>query len=402
MAPFQPLPDVAVAVSGGADSMALALLLQRWVMGQGGRLTALTVDHGLRAEASREAEQVGQWLGQRGIAHHILRWSGPKPCTGIQAQARAARYDLMGQWCRDHGIPALAVAHHQQDQAETLLLRLRQQSGLDGLAAMAAWRQAGHVTVLRPLLTVPRQRLSAVLAAAGQDYVNDPSNHDRRYERVQMRHLVAQLNLSVDLLADTAQVLGHARQTMAALVARAESLLVSDHPMGFAVVDGVGLAGCPPEIGLRLLGRVVQRIGGRRYAPGMPGLQALYARQSGTLAGCRVVPRPDGVLLVCRENRHVEGPVVLEPGRIVAWDGRFAVSAAPDSPAPVVVQALGPAGWQQVKAQGNLALASPLRFTVPALWYKERVLCLPHMGYTVPDASCIFGDCHYFSIKPLR
>ena len=129
--------DVAVAVSGGADSMALCLLAQGWAKAQGVRLFALTVDHGLRADAAAEARQVGQWLSGHDIEHHVLGHEDPPPRANIQAWARELRYRLMEDWCAQHGVPLLLVAHHLEDQAETLLLRLARGSGVDGLAAMA-------------------------------------------------------------------------------------------------------------------------------------------------------------------------------------------------------------------------------------------------------------------------
>ena len=133
---FEARHHIAIAVSGGGDSMALVLLADRWARAQGGRVTALTVDHGLRDGSSREAAQVATWLWGLEIAHTILPWTGPKPKTGIQKAAREARYALMSDWCRGQGVLHLALAHNLEDQAETYLMRLGRGSGGDGLAAM--------------------------------------------------------------------------------------------------------------------------------------------------------------------------------------------------------------------------------------------------------------------------
>src|SRR5215472_14255742 len=115
---FERRPRLAVAVSGGADSMALALSAAAWARHRGGAITALTVDHRLRPESTGEARQVGAWLTARGIAHETLVWEGPHPTGDIQAAARTARYRLLEAWCAQHGVLHLLTAHHREDQAE--------------------------------------------------------------------------------------------------------------------------------------------------------------------------------------------------------------------------------------------------------------------------------------------
>jgi tRNA(Ile)-lysidine synthase len=117
--PLRAGAPIAVAVSGGGDSMALTLLTARWARHQGHALTALTVDHGLRLESAAEAALVAGWLSARGIAHHTVKWAGEKPATGLQDAARTARYRLLAAWAADNGIADLLLAHQQDDQAET-------------------------------------------------------------------------------------------------------------------------------------------------------------------------------------------------------------------------------------------------------------------------------------------
>jgi tRNA(Ile)-lysidine synthase len=159
LGPLEKRPHLAVAVSGGADSLSLALFAAAWARKRGGCASALTVDHGLRPEAAAEARRVGRWLRARGIEHRIIAWRGTKPAANIQAAARAARYGLLSAWCARHGVLHLLLAHHADDQAETYLMRLARGSGVDGLAAMAPVHELPSVRVLRPLLDVPRARL---------------------------------------------------------------------------------------------------------------------------------------------------------------------------------------------------------------------------------------------------
>ncbi|MDY0242779.1 MAG: tRNA lysidine(34) synthetase TilS, partial [Rhodospirillaceae bacterium] len=178
LGPFERLPVVAVACSGGADSLALTILADAWARSRGGQAIALTVDHGLRADSAAEAATVGRWLAAREIPHHVLRWEGAKPGTGIQAAARRARYALLEDWCRQEGLLHLLLAHHRDDQAETLLMHLARGSGVDGLAGMAPITETRALRLLRPMLDAPHARLEATLAARGLVWVEDPSNRN--------------------------------------------------------------------------------------------------------------------------------------------------------------------------------------------------------------------------------
>ncbi|MEM9989467.1 MAG: tRNA lysidine(34) synthetase TilS, partial [Pseudomonadota bacterium] len=185
---------LAVAVSGGADSFSLLHKLYT----EGYDILALTVDHGLRPEAAKEAEKVASWCGSQSIPHRTLRWEGDKPQTGIQAAARKARYHLLIKACQRESIDRLVTAHHQDDQAETVLMRLRRGSGL-GLAAIraevkVASADGGPLTLARPLLTTARRsQLLAYAEHHNLPFVHDPSNDDDRFERIRMRALLAAL-----------------------------------------------------------------------------------------------------------------------------------------------------------------------------------------------------------------
>ncbi|MGB0935221.1 MAG: tRNA lysidine(34) synthetase TilS, partial [Alphaproteobacteria bacterium] len=181
---------IAVAVSGGADSIAL---LHKLKDQHNGSLTALTVDHGLRPESRQEAETVAGWMTQLGIPHHILTWTDEKPKSGIQEQAREARYTLMTDWCKAHDIDILALAHHADDQAETFIHRLCRGSGLDGLAAMAPSSYIKGIKIIRPLLSTPKEELISCLRQKGVSWIEDPSNQKEDYTRVRIRKILREL-----------------------------------------------------------------------------------------------------------------------------------------------------------------------------------------------------------------
>lgn len=292
----------AVAVSGGADSMALLLLAQRYAPCN---VTALTIDHGLRKEAADEAAQVANWCKALGVAHHTLSWSPQQLTSAVQEQARDARYELLSNWCRKHKIETLLTAHHRDDQAETLFFRLARGSGLDGLACMQPVMQLDGVRLLRPLLSVPKARLIATLQQAGQEWIEDPSNQNPRYTRSRIRAALAETGeleqLSARAYAVT-QSFAHARNLMENKLASKLTSCIGLSQEG-AVIDTSSFIALEPEYGLRALAKISQRIGGGEHKPRTHKLERFYeAIISGaltkkrTLAGCIFDPRP-------KENR---------------------------------------------------------------------------------------------------
>lgn len=399
LGPFEARPLVAVAVSGGADSLCLALLAHDWARERGGQAVGLTVDHGLRPEAAAEAARVGQWLVARGIAHRVLRWDGAKPLADIQAEARAARYRLLQEWCAAQGVLHLLLAHHQDDQAETLLLRLARGSGVDGLSAMAPVSELFSLRLLRPLLDTPRARLAATLAARGQDWIEDPSNQNDAYARVRLRNLMPVLaaeGMGAERLAATARRLGRARAALEEYVADAAARWVEVHAAGHALVDPMAFRSVPEEVGLRLLARLVQAVGGADHPPREERVCALYDRLRGcddvsaTLAGCRVLPWR-GRLLVCREAGRMAPPLALVPGTEMVWDGRFRLRVAGNAPDGLSLGGLGVDGWgrvAEVMGRRHLPpLPGPVRPTLPAIYDRQGLCEVAHLGYNQLSAA---------------
>ena len=185
---------VAIAVSGGVDSMALTLLAHEWCSTRNVPLLAITVDHRLRPESTVEAKRVGNWLQQRDISHVITTCQWPtlqeKPSNQLQARAREMRYQLLKECCQKHGVKTLWFAHHWDDQMETILLRIGRASGINGLAGIPAQRMlSSEIQILRPFLSVRKSRLEATCEHIRfqQEWVNDPSNGKEAFDRVRVR-----------------------------------------------------------------------------------------------------------------------------------------------------------------------------------------------------------------------
>jgi tRNA(Ile)-lysidine synthase len=241
-------PDakLGIAVSGGPDSLALLFLAAE---ARPGRVEAATVDHALRPESRAEAEIVAEVCARLGVPHVILTadWD-EKPGTAIQERARAMRYRLVGEWARERGLTIL-TAHHLDDQAETLLMRLARGAGVRGLAGM---RPAAHV--VRPLLGWRHSELEAVCAAAGVEPVRDPSNEDEQFERVRIRKALAAADwLDPAALAASAAHLADADEALdwAAEFEWQRAVTESDADIVYRP------AGTPPEIRRRIVRRAV-------------------------------------------------------------------------------------------------------------------------------------------------
>jgi tRNA(Ile)-lysidine synthase len=266
------LPALVLAVSGGPDSTALMVLAARWrrSLKVKPRLIAVTVDHGLRAEAKREAAAVGRLARKLGLAHRTLRWTGRKPKTGLQQAARAARYRLLADAARKAKAAHILTAHTLDDQAETVLLRMCRGSGITGLAAMtrvSALPASGEsaLKLVRPLLAIPKARLVATLRAAKIPFADDPSNRDPRFTRARLRRLMPELareGLDARRLALLATRLKRADEAIEAAVDRAEAeLALAPAAPGVVAFDATGYARLPAEVALRLIGRALARVG---------------------------------------------------------------------------------------------------------------------------------------------
>lgn len=313
-----------VAVSGGPDSVALLVLLAAWAQMPGRpSLHAATVDHGLRPESADEAAGVAALCAKLGVGHVTLRWEGLKPASGVQAEARRARYALLANEARRIGGATLVTAHTLDDQAETMLMRLAHGSGPSGLVGMRERSEVNGVALVRPLLGLPKARLIATAEARGLPFVRDPSNSDLRFERVRWREAMpglAEQGLTAERLGRLAERLARldevaTRQAFGALdtVTLPDARGASGLRLNFAalVVE-------PEEIVLRVLALALAKV-----APGDDGqgrlerLEACAAALTAaaraglglrrTLSGCVLSLGRDGILVLQVEPARRRG-----------------------------------------------------------------------------------------------
>lgn len=391
-ASFRDARLIALAVSGGADSLALMVAVARWRARQGGRPEAvvLTVDHRLRRGSRREAADVVAAAAAQGLAAQILVRKGPAPGANVEAEARRARYRLLIDAARDLGASHLLAAHHRDDVAEALVLRLARGAGVFGLAAMRPAIAVKGIVLARPFLAVPRSRLAATTAAAGLTPAVDAMNSDPRFARARVRALLPLLageGLHPAQLAATAVRLADAADALDAVVSELIAAAVAVDDLAVARLDAERLRAAPAVVRNRLVVRLLMAVGGGDYPPRHARLAALGeamaaaggGRFKRTLAGC-VVERRGGSFAVYREiGRDGPGSVALAPGARIVWDSRFAVRAGGSAPAGLTVAALGEEGRRALGIGRDRGPPGALA-ALPAVRRRGRIIALPSLG----------------------
>ncbi|QIK96679.1 tRNA lysidine(34) synthetase TilS [Sphingomonas sp. HDW15A] len=243
----EPDERTGVAVSGGPDSVALLLLAAATRPGQ---IQAATIDHQLRPESAAEARFVASLCKRLGVPHATLAVD-ISPGASLQARARNARYRALADWANEESLAAIATAHHADDQAETLLMRLARGAGLSGLAATRRIRQLDRdVMLVRPLLSWRRAELAGIVRAANIQPIDDPTNRDPRHDRSRFRGLVERSDWAeADRLASSALWLAEAEEAIEWSVDR----LAGERLTVFGDTIGIDPAALPRELQRRLL-----------------------------------------------------------------------------------------------------------------------------------------------------
>lgn len=378
-----------VAVSGGSDSMALLDLMQWHGSVAGFDVRAVTVNHGLRPEAADEAAMVAAFCKKRGIPHDTLLWRGWDGSGNLQAKARKARYGLIADWARTSDVDWIALGHTEDDQAETVLMRLARRSGVDGLAGMPDRFKRCGLTFVRPLLMLDRNALQDYLRDQGIIWRDDPSNEDDSFERVRARKAMETLaELGID--ADTLAAVAHNARLAKWALDHYAWLEVAEN--GIADVDrgDVILPMSPTpehmttsEILRRLKNAAIMWISGAEYPPRAAALvnmeAAFFGADRHTLSGCLVTlvrgkESYEGNLRFTREYNAVKDAATPTD---MLWDGRWKLDGphAPD----LRVRALGEA-VKDCPDRRETGLPRSSLMSSPAIWRGDHLIAAPLAG----------------------
>jgi len=379
-------PDhIALAVSGGGDSMAMLALSHGWARVMGLRLSVVTVDHGLRAGSAAEAAMVAQECAALGHEHATLRWHWDGK-GNLQDAARQARLRLIAEWGRAQHV---LFAHTRDDLAETFLMRLARGSGVDGLAAMADKRRVGEgegFWQLRPLLGESRAALRHYVDTLKLPYVDDPSNDDPRFDRVRMRQaleMLEGLGISRNGLADTATRMSDARAVLQAqAAAAARDILRPPSPgSGHILFDRDGFADLHRDTQLRLLGAALQWVSNAAYRPRANPLSALRERAlsggGGVLHGGQVVVGRD-LIRVFRELKPVRDEITPIRDQQL-WDGLWRVHGTEVERCEI--RALGQSGWEQIPEKQASPIPHQAALSLPAVFEGPRLIACKALGF---------------------
>ncbi len=400
VAPFRLPERVVIGVSGGGDSTALLVLATDWARNSGREIVAGTVNHGIRPESRLECEHVARLCSSLNVVHRTLEVTQEAPGTGLQEWARVQRFSLLAGLSTDVGGVPVMLAHTQDDQAETVLMRLLRGAGVDGLAAMRADTWHGELRIIRPLLGVTGIRLREMLRERGQCWIEDPSNTDPRFERVRLRKAMRGLGLDSVALARTASAMGRARHALEAEAGRLLEQYASRGALGEVVLDLRGLSETEEEYAVRAFARLLRIVAGRRtirfrhkrLLDTVRWALAPKAQPSGcTLAGC-ILKRASGHrLLVAREPAMCDPPIPLCKGQEVVWDQRWRVRF--DGSGFAEVGALGYSGARDIAGCAAHWRQSPalVRASVPAFRRDGRIAAIPSVEYWLDGNSALAG-----------
>ncbi|QFT94093.1 tRNA(Ile)-lysidine synthase [Roseovarius sp. THAF9] len=381
-----------IAVSGGSDSLGLLLLARQWAAQDGPDPYAVTVDHGLRAASRDEAAGVAELCARLDVPHKTLEWRGWDGAGNLPDQARRARYGLIADWAETEQITDVALGHTLNDVAETFVMRLMREAGVDGLAAMApSWRQ-GAVEFRRPLLQVSRAELRVLVEYEGLAWVDDPTNEDDAFERARVRKALTaleDLGVTARGLGNVARHLGEVRSTLYWYVFLAARNLVS-FDRGDVMVECKGFRTLPRDICRRMVQEILRWISGADYGPRGKAVDLMLEAISGgngmTLHGVMMSVGADQ-LRFSREPKAV-AQVRTAPGE--AWDGRWQL----DGPWPdgAEVAALGEAGLAQCAERVQPGLPRASLLASPAVWRGGHLVAAPLAGFSEGWTATLLRD----------
>lgn len=389
--------NIAIAVSGGADSLALLILANKWAQDNDIKIIALTVNHNLRSEAAAEALYVSKLCAQINVKHHILEWRREKNTSSMHKSARDARYKLITNYCSLNNISTLLTAHHADDRIETFFIRLSKASGLIGLTSDEA-HYYNNIRILRPLSNVYKKQLQKYLSDFKITPCEDPSNYDPKYQRSNIRKWIdlipkelnpdlfkARILESCDHLKISADVV---KQKLIQELAE-RSVIYPDGSASFYRHD---MRNDDAQIELLLLSHLLTTVSGFDYQPRAESIELLLQKLSkesckATLHGCCIEKQNNKIYIYRSFGKSLPSKIPLS--KQIKWDGRWRANLDNDE---LIVSFLSMDNYIELKKDKKFVdlvkkVNKNILFSLPALFRLEKVVALPHMNYYNDSAA---------------
>lgn len=381
--------SLAIAVSGGVDSVAMLFLASSWAQNSGAQLFVFSVNHNLRVQAADDVRYVEYLAKKLGAKFCALSWSPGEDKSALQERARQGRYDLMTEKCRELGIDVLLTAHHFDDVLETYLMRKEKKSGIFGLSSSASYFH-NNIRVLRPLFNFFKNELIEFLLEKNISWCEDASNQSDLYERNRARKKISALSV-VDKANLVEEVKGVNEKALLLneqlILAMAESLQVNNY--GFAKIDLRRLDNFCQDVKIQIFNYALTVISGKVATPRFRNIEKLlekitdFENMKSSLHGC-VIKKKGSVMWIFREQSAIEDNVRLLNGKLY-WDNRFLVKVG----SRLAISHLTFDEYVQIKDKidlKNLAKISDnnhklILFTLPVIKNLEKVVAIPHISY---------------------
>ena len=406
LGPYEKNPHLAVAVSGGCDSLFLAILTQKWVSTRGGKVTALIVDHGLRKNSVKECKKTQRILKKSKISSYCFKWVQSKITKkGVQEKAREFRYNVFEDWCFNKNIAHLLVAHHFEDQKETFLMRLNDNSNVYGLACMPKILFKKKIRILRPLLDLKKKEIIEYLKEKKINWIEDPTNLSSKYSRNRLRKILPKLEKKGLTDKKLKKILKRAQKERNKIENKSTVWLIKNvviDPLGYASINFNSLKLLNKYDFTFIFSRILNIISGSLYSTKSKYVYNFYTKIKSyeitnhtNLGGCHILFFKKK-LYVCREifKKNRKQKIHFKFNKII-WDNRFEIEHKKNINfflrkklgKSIFIEQLQKNGWNEIllkneKLKKKFSIPNKIILSLPAIKNKKNdVLYVPHLKY---------------------
>ena len=401
---YEKNPHLAVAVSGGCDSLCLALLAKKWANNKGGRITALIIDHGLRKSSGEECKKTLRLLKKQKIFSQCFKWQlSKKPKNSVQEKAREFRYNVFEEWCYKKNIKYLLVAHHFEDQKETFIMRLNSNSNIYGLACMPKVLLKKEIKILRPLLDLKKKDIINYLKEKNINWIEDPTNNSLKYSRNRLRKILPKLEEKGLTDGSFRRILKRAQKERKKIENKFSSWLIKNvniHTLGYAAVNFRSLKLLDKDDFIFIFSKLLNIISGSFYGPKSKYVYNFYKKMKSNetinktnLGGCHIFFFKKK-MYVCREvfKKSRKQEINFQLNKII-WDNRFEIEHKKKIflkrklGKSVFIEQLQKDGWNEIllkneRFKRKIKIPNKIILSLPAVKNKKNdVLYVPHLQY---------------------